>query len=36
MPEKVFLRGKLIVDGDEWKGKSGQGQFLKRNEGEVL
>jgi dihydropyrimidinase len=36
MPEKVFLRGKLIVDGDEWKGKTGQGQFLKRNEGEVL
>ena len=36
MPEKVFLRGSLIVDGDEWKGKSGQGRFLKRNEGEVL
>ena len=36
MPEKVFLRGKLIVDGDEWKGKTGQGQFLKRHEGEVL
>jgi dihydropyrimidinase len=36
MPEKVFLRGKLIVDGDEWKGKTGQGQFLKRNEGEVI
>jgi dihydropyrimidinase len=36
MPEKVFLRGKLIVDGDEWKGKSGQGQFLKRKEGIIL
>jgi dihydropyrimidinase len=36
MPEKVFLRGKLIVDGDEWRGKSGQGQFLKRDQGEVL
>jgi dihydropyrimidinase len=36
MPEKVFLRGKLIVDGDEWKGRAGQGQFLKRHEGEVL
>ncbi len=36
MPEKVFLRGKLIVDGNEWKGKASQGQFLKRNEGEVL
>ncbi|HNN12405.1 MAG TPA: dihydropyrimidinase [Anaerolineales bacterium] len=35
-PEKVFLRGKLIVDGEEWKGKRGDGQFLKRGEGEVL
>lgn len=35
-PEKVFLRGKLIVDGEEWKGKRGMGQFLKRGEGEVL
>ncbi|HEX5808009.1 MAG TPA: dihydropyrimidinase [Anaerolineales bacterium] len=36
MPEKVFLRGKLIVDGDRWLGKAGEGQFLKRDEGEVL
>lgn len=35
-PEKVFLRGQMIVDGDEWKGKAGMGQFLKRGEGEVL
>jgi len=35
-PEKVFLRGKLIVDGEKWLGKSGDGQFLKRNEGEIL
>jgi dihydropyrimidinase len=35
-PEKVFLRGKLIVDGDEWKGKRGNGKFLKRKEGEIL
>ena len=35
-PEKVFLRGKLIVDGDEWKGKRGMGQFLKRDVGEVI
>ncbi|MDP1715035.1 MAG: dihydropyrimidinase [Anaerolineales bacterium] len=35
-PEKVFLRGKLIVDGDEWKGKRGDGKFLKRGEGEIL
>jgi dihydropyrimidinase len=35
-PEKVFLRGKLIVDGDEWMGKRGDGKFLKRGEGDVL
>ncbi len=35
-PEKVFLRGKLIVDGDEWKGRWGMGQFLKRGEGMVI
>jgi len=35
-PEKVFLRGKLIVDGNEWKGKRGDGRFLKRGEGEIL
>src|SRR5512145_1187891 len=32
-PEKVFLRGRLIVDGDAWIGKAGDGQFLKREEG---
>ncbi|HVF25325.1 MAG TPA: dihydropyrimidinase [Anaerolineales bacterium] len=35
-PEKVFLRGKLIVDGDEWRGKPGDGRFLKRGDGEIL
>lgn len=35
-PEKVFLRGKLIADGNAWKGAAGQGQFLKRGEGEIL
>jgi dihydropyrimidinase len=35
-PEKVFLRGKLIVDGEQWLGKSGDGKFLKRKEGEIL
>jgi len=35
-PEKVFLRGKMIVDGEQWLGKAGEGQFLKRYEGEVL
>ena len=27
-PEKVFLRGELIVDGEMWLGKAGNGQFL--------
>ena len=36
MPEKVFLRGKLIVDGNAWRGAAGQGQFLKRGVGEIL
>jgi dihydropyrimidinase len=35
-PEKVFLRGSLIVDGDQWLGRSGQGRFLKRVKGDVL
>jgi dihydropyrimidinase len=35
-PEKVFLRGQLIVDGNDWKGKNGQGQFLRRSTGEFL
>ncbi|MBT3188268.1 MAG: dihydropyrimidinase [Anaerolineae bacterium] len=35
-PEKVFLRGELIVDGDEWLGKRGEGEFIKRKEGEIL
>ncbi len=29
-PEKVFARGKLIVDGDTWHGKKGQGKFVAR------
>jgi len=35
-PEQVLLRGKLIVDHGQWLGKTGQGQFLKRGEGEIL
>ncbi len=35
-PEKVFLRGKMIVNGEQWLGKAGGGQFLKRGSGEVL
>ena len=30
--EKVFLRGTLIVDGDEWKGREGMGRFVPRGE----
>ncbi len=30
-PQKVFLRGKLIVDGEKWNGKAGMGQFIKRH-----
>ncbi|TFH38189.1 MAG: dihydropyrimidinase [Anaerolineales bacterium] len=29
-PEKVFLRGQLIVDGDTWHGCAGMGQFIRR------
>lgn len=29
-PEKVFLRGQLIVDGDTWMGRAGMGQFIHR------
>jgi dihydropyrimidinase len=36
MPEKVFLRGKMIVDGEQWLGNAGEGQFLKRGDGEIL
>jgi len=32
--KKVFLRGELIVDGDEWLGRAGGGCFVPR--GEVL
>ncbi|HEV2037861.1 MAG TPA: dihydropyrimidinase [Candidatus Eremiobacteraceae bacterium] len=30
-PVKVFLRGKLIVDGDKWQGEQGKGQFVRRS-----
>ena len=29
-PEKVFLRGTRIVDGENWLGKRGQGKYLTR------
>lgn len=30
--KKVFLRGQCIVDGPQWKGKEGMGQYLSRGE----
>ncbi len=30
-PDKVFLRGHLIVDRERWLGRPGLGQFLKRS-----
>jgi len=35
-PEKVFLRGNLLVDGDRWLGKAGMGRYLPRNPGIIL
>ena len=32
-PEKVFLRGRLIVDGERWLGAAGMGHFLRRRPG---
>jgi dihydropyrimidinase len=29
-PEKVILRGEIIVDDEEWFGKAGMGRFIKR------
>lgn len=29
-PEMVILRGKILVDGEAWKGKRGTGKYLKR------
>lgn len=29
-PEKVFLRGNLIVDGGDWLGEAGKGHFVPR------
>jgi dihydropyrimidinase len=35
-PEKVFLRGAVIVDGERWLGKAGMGRYLIRNPGTIL
>ncbi len=30
LPEKVFVRGELLVDGENWYGRRGNGRFLHR------
>jgi len=35
-PEKVFLRGRLIVEGENWLGRPGLGKFIPRKPGVVL
>lgn len=35
-PEKVFLRGELIVDRERWLGKPGLGKFLHRQPGATI
>jgi dihydropyrimidinase len=36
-PEMVFLRGRLIVDREQWQGHAGMGEFLPRQAGaEIL
>jgi dihydropyrimidinase len=35
-PEKVILRGRLIVDGEHWLGQAGQGKFLPRQPGATI
>ncbi len=32
-PEKVWLRGQMIVDGPRWLGRAGMGRFLRRAAG---
>ena len=34
-PEKVFVRGHLLVDGDAWHGEPGGGSYLKRNHSQI-
>lgn len=35
-PVKIFLRGTLIVDNQNWLGKAGGGRFVHRQAGEIL
>lgn len=34
--DQVYLRGNLIVDQQEWKGRAGMGQYLFRETGQVI
>ncbi len=36
LPERVYLRGSLIVEGDQWRGRAGQGVYLERETGALL
>jgi dihydropyrimidinase len=35
-PEKVFLRGRMIVDGERWLGKPGMGEYLLRGNPSII
>jgi dihydropyrimidinase len=35
-PQKVFLRGRLIVDGEHWLGAAGTGKFIHRSPGSTI
>jgi len=35
-PEKVLLRGQIIVDGERWLGKPGTGQYIHRRPGVLM
>jgi len=35
-PEKVFLRGQLIVEDEKWLGRRGMGQYLRRTPGAAV
>jgi dihydropyrimidinase len=35
-PDRVFLRGNLIVDQGSWLGRAGMGEYLQRSTGAVL
>jgi dihydropyrimidinase len=35
-PEKVFLRGNLIIDRGQWFGRPGMGKYIHRKPGEII